>query len=89
MLSAIWLAPLAFWLSRGYSHPEESPLDLLYFGLTALFWIGHRFSSTYLAYCTESYRPLLRSQPIQFVVLPLLITAGCLAVFLPSDDALP
>ena len=89
MLSAIWLAPLAFWLSRGYSHPEESPLDLLYFGLTALFWIGHRFSSTYLAYCTESYRPLLRSQPIRFVVLPLLITVGCLAVFLPSDEAMP
>ena len=88
MLSAIWLAPLAFWLSRGYSNPEESPLDLLYFGLTALFWIGHRFSSTYLAYFTESYRPLLRSQPIRFVVLPLLITAGCLAVFLPSDEAL-
>jgi len=89
MLSAIWLAPLAFWLSRGYSNPEKSPLDLLYFGLTALFWIGHRFSSTYLAYCTESYRPLLRSQPIRFVVLPLLITVACLAVFLPSDEAMP
>jgi hypothetical protein len=89
MLSAIWLAPLAFWLSHGYANPEESPLDLLYFALTALFWIGHRFSSTYLAYCTESYRPLLRSQPIRFVALPLLITAGCFAVFLLSDEALP
>jgi len=57
--------------------------------LTALFWIGHRFCSTWLAYCTEAYRPLLRAQPVRFVVLPLLVTAACFAVFLPSDSALP
>lgn len=89
MLNALWLAPLALWLARGYEDPEASPLDLLYFGLTALFWIGHRLCSTWLAYCTEAYRPLLRTQPIRFVVLPLLITAGCFAVFLPADGALP
>jgi len=89
MLSALWLAPIVLLLVHGYSDPESSPLDLLYFGLTALFWIGHRLSSTYLAYCTEAYRPLLREQPIRFVALPLLITAGCFAVFLPPDSALP
>jgi len=89
MLGALWLAPLVLWLSRGYRDPEESPLDLLYFALTALFWIGHRLCSTYLAYCTEAYRPLLREQPVRFVVIPLLVTAGCFAVFLPSDAALP
>src|ERR1700757_2412227 len=89
MLSALWLAPIVLLLARGYSNPESSPLDLLYFGLTALFWIGHRLSSTYLADCTEAYRPLLREQPIRFVALPLLITAGCFAVFLPADSALP
>ena len=89
MLSALWLAPIVLLLVRGYSDPESSPLDLLYFGLTALFWIGHRLSSTYLAYCTEAYRPLLRAQPIRFIALPLLITAGCFALFLPSDSALP
>jgi TonB family protein len=89
MLSALWLAPIVLLLVHGYSDPESSPLDLLYFGLTALFWIGHRLSSTYLAYCTEAYRPLLRAQPIRFVVLPLLVTAGCFALFLPADSALP
>jgi hypothetical protein len=89
MLSAIWLAPIVLLLAHGYSNPESSPLDLLYFGLTALFWIGHRLSSTYLAYCTEAYRPLLREQPIRFIALPLLVTAGCFAVFLPADSALP
>ena len=89
MLSALWLAPIVLLLVHGYSDPESSPLDLLYFGLTALFWIGHRLSSTYLAYCTEAYRPLLRHQPIRFIALPLLITAGCFALFLPADSALP
>ena len=89
ILSALWLAPIVLWLAHGYSNPESSPLDLLYFGLTALFWIGHRLSSTYLAYCTEAYRPLVRAQPIRLVVLPLLVTAGCFALFLPADSALP
>jgi hypothetical protein len=87
--SALWLLPLILWLSHGYSEPGDSPLVLLYFGLTALFWIGHRLSSTYLAYCTEAYRPLLRSQPVRFVVVPVLVGAACFAVFLPSDSALP
>ena len=89
MQSALWLAPVAFWLAYGYDEAESSPLDSLYFALTALFWLGHRFGSTYLAYCTEAYRPLLRTQPIRFVVLPLLVTAGCFAVFLPADPTLP
>jgi hypothetical protein len=89
MLSALWLVPVAWWLSRGDADPEEGSLDLLYFGLTALFWLGHRVSSTYLAYCTEAYRPLLRTQPVRFLAIPMLVTAGCFAVFLPADEALP
>jgi hypothetical protein len=86
---ALWLAPLAWWLSRGYANPEASPLDTLYFGLTALFWIGHRLGSAWLAYCSEAYRPLLRAQPLRFVALPLLIAAACFAVLLPPEGALP
>ena len=89
ILSALWLLPLALWLAHGYPDPQSSPLDSVYFGLTALFWIGHRLSSTWLAYCTEAYRPLLRHDPIRFVVLPLLVTLGCFVVFLPDDAALP
>jgi len=89
MLNALWLVPLVLWLAHGYSDPESSPLDDLYLGLTALFWIGHRVCSTWLAYCTEAYRPLLHSEPVQFVVLPLLVTMACFAIFLPADAALP
>jgi hypothetical protein len=89
MLNALWLVPLVLLLARGYSDPESSPLDTLYFGLTALFWIGHRLCSAWLAYCTEAYRPLLREQPVRFVVLPLLVTVACFAVFLPADEAFP
>src|SRR6185295_14617541 len=35
------------------------------------------------------YRPLMREEPIRFVVIPLLVTVGCLIVFLPADDAYP
>lgn len=76
-------------MAHGYSNPESSPLNILYFGLTALFWIGHRLGSTWLACCTEAYRPLLRSNPVRFVLLPLLVTSACFLVFLPVDEALP
>ena len=89
MLNAVWLVPLALWLAHGYSDPGASPLAVLYFGVTALFWLGHRFGSTWLAYCTEAYRPLMREEPVRFVVIPLLVTAACFAVFLPADDAYP
>lgn len=89
MLNALWLVPVALCLAHGYSNPQAGPLDAFYFGLTALFWIGHRLSSSWLAYCTEAYRPLLRSQPVRFVLLPVLVTVACFVVFLPADDAYP
>jgi hypothetical protein len=89
MLSALWLGPLVLWLAHGHADPESGPLELLYLGLTALFWIGHRLCSTWLTYCTEAYRPLLRAQPVRFVVIPLLVTAGCFGVFLPADAVFP
>jgi hypothetical protein len=89
MLNALWLVPIAIWLAHGYSDPQRSPLDAFYFVLTALFWIGHRLGSTWLAYCTEAYRPLLRSEPVRFILLPLLVTVACFVVFLPPDDAYP
>jgi hypothetical protein len=83
MLSALWLTPLALLLAQG------GGLDKLYFAITALFWIGHRLGSAWLAYATEAYRPLLRAAPVRFFLLPLLVTAACFAIFLPADDALP
>jgi hypothetical protein len=89
MLSGLWLAPLVLWLSRGHADPEASPLDSLYLGLTALFWIGHRLCTTYVAFCTEAYRPLLRTHAMRFIVVPSLVTAGCFAAFLAPDAVLP
>ncbi|NIO12220.1 MAG: hypothetical protein GTO40_31065 [Deltaproteobacteria bacterium] len=56
---------------------------------TVLFWIGHRVSSAYLAYCTTAYRPLLRTQRIRFIWVPIGIAVTTFAVLLPGDDALP
>ena len=86
--SALWLAPFTLLLAHGYADPTESPLNVLFFALTALFWIGHRIGSTWLAYATTAYRPLLRAEPVRFVIVPLLITAACFAILLPGDEAL-
>lgn len=89
MLSALWLAPLALWLSDSQSGDRPAPLDTLYFAITALFWIGHRLGSAWLAYATEAYRPLLRAEPVRFLVCPFLVVLACFAIFLPPDTALP
>jgi hypothetical protein len=86
--SALWLAPLTLLLAYGYADPTESPLGVLAFALTALFWISHRIGSTWLAYATTAYRPLLRVEPVRFVIVPLAITAACFAILLPGDQAL-
>jgi hypothetical protein len=85
--NALWLLPLALLLAQGSA--ARGPLDALYFALTALFWIGHRIASTWLAYGTEAYRPLLKTQPIRFIAIPLAVTALCFAILLPPDAALP
>jgi len=82
--SALWLLPLVLWLGR-----DARALDALIFALTALFWIGHRFTSAWLAYGTEAYRPLLKAQPVRFVFVPLAVTVLCFAILLPPDAALP
>jgi hypothetical protein len=87
--SALWLAPLAILLSMGFEDPTESPLDSLFLVLTALFWIGHRIGSAWLAYATTAYRPLLRSQPLRFMVAPIGIAAACFLILLPGDAAFP
>src|SRR5262245_54057695 len=89
ILSALWLVPLALVLAGRQGGPGSGPLDSFYFVITALFWIGHRLGSAWLAYGTEAYRPLLRAQPVRFVFIPALVTAACFAIFLPADTALP
>jgi hypothetical protein len=89
MHSALWLLPLILWFAYSGTGHTSGPQDVLYFGLTALFWIGHRLSSTWIAYSTEAYRPLLKAQPVRFIILPLLVAAACFAILLPPDAALP
>src|SRR5215831_5725768 len=89
VLNALWLAPLVLLLARGHDDVRASPVDLLFFALTVPLWLGHRFSSTWLAYATPAYRPLLRVQPLRFVVAPLVITAACFAVLLAPERVLP
>lgn len=89
ILSALWLVPLVLVLSAGPGDPADGPLDTLYFALTALFWLGHRVGSTWLAYFTTVYRPMRRTERARFAVVPVVIAVVCFAVMLPPDAALP
>jgi hypothetical protein len=84
LLSGLWLTPIVWWLAHGNADPSIGPVDTLYLVLTALFWIGHRLSSTYLAYCTSAYRPLLSTQRLRFVWTPIAIALLALAVVVPA-----
>jgi len=89
ILSALWLVPLTLVLAGVQAGAGTGPLNSLYLVITALFWIGHRLGSAWLAYGTEAYRPLLRAHPVRFLLFPALVTAACFAIFLPGDTALP
>jgi hypothetical protein len=89
LLSALWLVPLVLILSAGPGDPVDGPLDALYFALTALFWLGHRVGSTWLAYFTTAYRSVRRAERARFALVPVVIAVVCFAVILPPDTALP
>jgi hypothetical protein len=89
VLNALWLAPLVLLLARGDGDVRTGPVDGLFFAFTVTLWLGHRFSSAWLAYATPAYRPLLATQRMRFVVAPSLIAAGCFALLLPPESVLP
>ncbi len=89
VLSTLWLAPVVLFIAHGHLDPSLTHVFWIYFALTLMFWIGHRLSSTYLAYCTSAYRPLLKTQRTRFVWVPLGIVAVTFTFLLLPDDALP
>ena len=89
MLSALWLVPLVVILARGSDDPSTGTLDDAYCWLSAFLWLAHRVGSTWLAYGTTAYRPLVRAQPGRFVLAPAVIAVVCFGVLLPADGTLP
>lgn len=85
----LWLAPLAVLTSAGWDDPSDSPAQLVYLALSALFWIGHRFSSTWLAWLTTAYGPARAAQPTRFWTVPLGVVALTFAVVLAPSGWLP
>ncbi|MHC4410135.1 MAG: hypothetical protein ACYS0F_14170, partial [Planctomycetota bacterium] len=89
VFNTLWLAPIVWWTARGDANPRQTDVYWVCLVFTLLFWIGHRISSTYLAYCTSAYRPLLTSQRVRFVWVPLGIVIFTFGLLLPGDEALP
>ena len=89
VLNTLWLAPLVLLLAWGHDDVRVSPVDGLFFALAVPLWFGHRVSSAWLAYATPAYRPLLATQRLRFVVVPLAIAVACFAVLLAPESLLP
>ena len=89
ILNPLWIAPLVFVLARGHDDVRASPVDALFFALTVALWFGHRVSSAWLAYLTPGYRPLLATQRLRFVVVPVVVVVACFAVLLAPERVLP
>jgi hypothetical protein len=89
VLNPLWLAPLILLLARGHDDVRASAVDGLFFAFAVPLWFGHRVSSAWLAYATPAYRPLLTTQRVRFVVIPLGIAVACFAVLLAPESVLP
>ena len=89
ILNPLWSIPLVLVLARGYDDARNSPVDGLFFTLTVALWFGHRVSSAWLAFLTPAYRPLLATQRLRFVIVPLVVAAACFAVLLAPESVLP
>ncbi|MBC8258687.1 MAG: hypothetical protein H8E38_06720 [SAR324 cluster bacterium] len=82
----------AFWIHSGlwltllmFTVKSAAVQEMFYAAGVFLFWISHRFSSFYLAWGTQAYRPLLKKQQWRFIYFPLLlILLVFAALFLPQ-----
>lgn len=87
--SPLWLLPLVLLTRLGWPSAEDSPLSTVYLVLAGLFWIGHRFSSTWMAWMSTAYRPLLTSQRHRFLTVPLAVMAATVVVIVDPLGLLP
>lgn len=84
-LSGFWL-PLVLVLTLFLPELWQEPL---LWGVTLCFWIAHRLSSMYLAWCVNEYRDVVRQRPGYFVGLPLVLLLGLACWLLPPESVLP
>ncbi len=64
-------------------------LTSIHYGLAVLFWIGHRLTTTYVAYCQEAYRDHLSSHRTRFLVVPVLVLVGVFTLVCVPESLLP
>ena len=81
MLSGIWLLiPLLLCANR------PGALQVMLIVGTALFWLSHRFATTYTAFCTPAYRDLVRMERVRFIVWPIIVALLTFAfMFAPNN----
>ena len=72
--SGVWLGLIVFVFS------SQPALEMFYMAGVFLFWISHRLSPFYIAWCTQSYSTVRASQPWRFLIFPAMLV---LSVFVP------
>ena len=64
-------------------------LKSIQFGLAVLFWVGHRLTTTYIAYCQEAYREHLTKQRVRFLYVPGAVLALVFIMVMVPESVLP
>ena len=67
LLCGLWLLPLVILLDW------RDGLEAFFLLCTLLFWLTHRFSSLLLAFTSQSYSSVRKSQPLHFLGVPVLV----------------
>ena len=83
LLCGIWL------LGLGLAIKGTPAFDNAYIGFVFVFWVGHRFSTVYLAFSSPSYGSLLALQRVRFLIAPVAIAALVFGFLFAPASVLP
>lgn len=87
--SGLWLAPLALVLSSFAGTQPSGLAHNVYLVFSALFWIGHRFSSSWAAWLSTAYREARQVSPIRFWAVPIVVISFTATMVWAPDNTLP
>jgi len=83
MLGGLWMMVLVVAMHG------TNTLTSVHYTLAVLFWVGHRLTTTYIAYCQEAYREHLTTHRTRFLVVPALVFVVVFAMVCIPESVLP
>ncbi len=83
MMGGLWMMAIVILLEG------TGGLTQVHYALAILFWIGHRLTTTYIAYCQEAYREHLTKQRTRFLVIPAIVLVTVFVMVCTPESILP